>query len=180
MTRAPRLRPGELDEFDTARLRAERLQPHHFDELRRMHCDETVMTHLGGVRTQDQTASYLEKNLKHWAEHGFGLWILRERGGVELIGRGLLRHLIVDGVDEVETGYAFYEPLWGRGLATEITAACLTIARERLGLDTVVAVTSPDNYKSQHVLEKNGLMFDRTFRHEGADAVLFRIRWSRT
>jgi len=177
VTRASPLRPGALDDFDTARLRAERLQPHHFDELRRMHCDAAVMTHLGGVRSEEQTTSYLEKNLKHWAEHGFGLWILRERGGGELIGRGLLRRLTVDGVDEVETGYAFYEPFWGRGLATEITAACLTIARERLGLDTIVAVTSLDNYKSQHVLEKNGLAFERTFLHEGSEAALFRIRW---
>ena len=179
MTRAVTLRAGELDEFETERLRAERLQLHHFDELRRMHCDAAVMTHLGGVRSEEQTASYLEKNLKHWADYGFGLWILRERGGVEFIGRGLLRHLKVGGVnDEVETGYAFYEPFWGRGLATEITAGCLTIARERLGLDTVVAVTSPDNFKSQHVLQKNGLAFDRAFTHEGAEASLFRVRWT--
>ena len=117
MTHAVTFRAGELDEFETARLRAERLRPHHLDELRRMHCDAEVMTHLGGVRTAEQTASYLEKNLKHWADYGFGLWILRERDGVEFIGRGLLRHLTVDGVDEVETGYAFYEPFWGRGLA---------------------------------------------------------------
>ena len=119
------LRPGAVDEFETERLRAERLQPHHLDELRRMHCDATVMTHLGGVRSAEQTASYLEKNLKHWADYGFGLWILRERGGVEWIGRGLLRTLPLDGVNEVETGYAFYEPFWNRGLATEIPAACL-------------------------------------------------------
>jgi RimJ/RimL family protein N-acetyltransferase len=179
VTHAVTFLAGELDEFETARLRAERLRPHHLDELRRMHCDAEVMTHLGGVRTAEQTASYLEKNLKHWADYGFGLWILRERDGVEFIGRGLLRHLTVDGVDEVETGYAFYEPFWGRGLATEITAGCLDIARERLGLDTVVAVTSPDNVKSQHVLEKNGLAFDHAFMHEGSEAALFRIIWRR-
>lgn len=177
MTRAVTLRAGELDEFETARLHAERLQPHHLDELRRMHSDADVMTHLGGVRTEEQTAAYLSKNLQHWADFGFGLWILRERGGVECIGRGLLRHVTVDGVDEVETGYAFYELFWGRGLATEITAACLTIARERLGLETVVAITSPDNVKSQHVLEKNGLAYERAFMHERAEASLFRIRW---
>ena len=177
MTKEARIRPGALDGFVTARLRAERLEPHHFDELRRMHVDEAVMTHLGGVRNEAQTNAYLEKNLTHWAEHGFGLWILRERDGVEWIGRGLLRTLPLDGVDEIEVGYAFYEPFWGRGLATEITAACLTIAREQLGLDTVVAITSPDNVKSQHVLRKNGLVFDRGFVHEGAPASLFRIRW---
>lgn len=172
------MQPGALDEFETARLRAERLQPHHLDELRRMHCDAEVMTHLGGVRDEAQTAAYLAKNLRHWEDYAYGLWILRERGGVEPIGRGVLRHLLVDGVDEVEVGYAFYEPFWGRGLATEITAACLTIAREQLGLDTVVAVTSRDNDKSQHVLRKNGLVYNHAIQHEGHEAALFRIRWS--
>ncbi len=173
------LRPGELDTFETTRLRAERLESHHLDELRRMHIDGDVMLHLGGVRDEAQTASYLAKNLDHWTRYGFGLWILRERYGVEPIGRAVLRHLVVDGVDDVEVGYAFYQPFWGVGLATEITAACLAIGRERLGLDTIVAVTSPDNLKSQHVLQKNGLVFDRTFRYEGADATLFRIRFPR-
>ena len=83
----------------------------------------------------------------------------------------------LDGVNEVETGYAFYEPFWGRGLATEITAACLKIARERLGLDTVVAVTSPTTSNHSTCCAKNGLAFDRAFIHEGAEAALFRIRW---
>ncbi|MGH7427283.1 MAG: GNAT family N-acetyltransferase [Gemmatimonadales bacterium] len=43
--------------------------------------------------------------------------ILRERGGREPIGRAVLRHLLVEGVDEVEVGYSFYPAYWGRGLA---------------------------------------------------------------
>jgi RimJ/RimL family protein N-acetyltransferase len=164
--------------FESERLRMERLERHHLPELRRMHCDEAVMRHLGGVRDEAQTQSYLEKNLKHWAEHNFGLWIVRERSGGEPIGRALLRRLALDRVDEVEVGYAFYEPFWGCGLASEVTTTCLALGRERLGLDTIVAVTSPGNHASQHVLTKNGLSFDREFLHEGARASLFRIRWS--
>lgn len=166
------------DRFESDRLRMERLELRHLPELRRMHRDEAVMRHLGGVRDEAQTQAYLEKNLKHWAEHNFGLWIAHERSGGDPIGRALLRRLVVDGVGEVEVGYAFYEPFWGRGLASEVTATCLALGRERLGLGTIVAVTSPDNRASQHVLKKNGLEFDREFLHEGAPASLFRIRWS--
>ncbi len=164
--------------FESARLRMERLELRHLPELRRMHRDAAVMRHLGGLRDEAQTQAYLEKNLKHWAEHNFGLWIVREREGVEPIGRALLRRLVVEGIADVEVGYAFYEPFWGRGLATEVTAVCLALGRDRLGLKTIVAVTSPDNHASQHVLKKNGLVFDREFLHEGAPASLFRIRWS--
>ena len=46
-----------------------------------MHRDPAVMAQLGGVRDEAQTAAYLARNLQHWADYGFGLWILRERGG---------------------------------------------------------------------------------------------------
>ena len=162
--------------FSTARLSAERLTPDHLPEVQRMHRDATVMAHLGGVRDDAQTAAYLARNLKHWDDYGFGLWILRELGGGEPVGRAVLRHLLVEGVDEVEVGYAFYPPLWGRGLATEVATACLELGRRKVGLTTIVGVTSPDNLASQHVLEKVGLVYERDFMHEGARSSLFRTR----
>jgi len=166
------------DSFTTSRLQAERLTAGHLEELRRMHVDPVVMTHLGGLRSPDQTAAYLDRNLRHWEEHGFGLWIVCELGGGDPIGRALLRTLRLDGADEVEVGYALYEPYWGRGLATEITAACLGFAREHLRKTTVVAVTSPTNFASQRVLQKSGLVYERDIDHEGSLAALFRVRWS--
>jgi RimJ/RimL family protein N-acetyltransferase len=166
------------DGFETARLQAERLEPHHVDEIRRMHRDAAVMAHLGGLRDDAQTEAYLAKNLKHWADYNFGLWIVRERGGGEPIGRALLRTYLHDGRRDIEVGYAFYEPFWKRGLATEVTTRCLGLAREHLNATTIVAITSPENAASQHVLQKCGLAFERAFIHEGAPAVLYRIRWT--
>jgi len=166
------------DTFITARLEAERLEPRHLSEIRRMHRDEAVMAHLGGVRTEKQTLAYFARNLKHWEDYGFGLWVVRERGGDDAIGRAVLRHVSIDGVDEVEVGYAFYAPFWGLGLATEVTAACLGLAREPLGFGTVVALTAPGNAASQHVLRKSGLSYEREISHDGMACALFRIRWA--
>lgn len=167
---------ADLSVFTTARLAAERLTPDHLSEVRRMHRDAAVMAQLGGVRDEAQTAAYLARNLQHWADYGFGLWVLREVGGGQPVGRAVLRHLLVDDVDEVEVGYAFYPPYWGRGLATEIAMACLEIGRRALSLGTIVAVTSPANLASQRVLEKVGLVYERDFTHEGARSALFRTR----
>ena len=141
-----------------------------------MHRDAAVMAQVGGVRDDAQTGAYLARNLQHWADHGFGLWILRERGGGEPVGRAVLRHLLVEGVDEVEVGYAFYQAFWGRGLATEVATACLELGRRELHLATIVAVTSPANLASQRVLQKVGLDYERDFTHEGALSSLFRTR----
>ncbi len=167
----------KLDEtFITERLQAERLTPDHLPEVRRMHRDAAVMAQLGGVRDEVQTAAYMDRNLRHWAEHGFGLWILRERGGGDPIGRAVLRHLLIDGVDEVEVGYAFYQPYWGRGLATEVASRCVALAEHELGLATVVGLTDPANRVSRHVLEKVGLSYERDCVHESLPCALFRMR----
>jgi RimJ/RimL family protein N-acetyltransferase len=165
-----------LDSFTTKRLRADRLTEQDLAELRRMHTDPTVMAHLGGMRTEEQTASYAARNLQHWADHGFGLWTVRERGRDEVIGRALLRTFPLDGVNEVEVGYAFYASHWGKGYATEIARHCVAMGYERLGLSSVVAITGPSNRASQHVLEKAGLAYEREILHEGAPAAFFRTR----
>jgi [ribosomal protein S5]-alanine N-acetyltransferase len=142
-----------------------------------MHRDPAVMAGLGGVRDDDRTAAYLARNLQHWADYGFGLWILRATVGGDPIGRAVLRHLDVEGVDEIEVGYAFYPAFWGCGLATEVATACLAFGREELHLPSIVAVTQPNNVASQRVLLKAGLKFEREFLHEGAVSSLFRVRY---
>jgi [ribosomal protein S5]-alanine N-acetyltransferase len=172
--------PVSLDSFSTARLDAERLTADHWDDLRRMDQDKWFMAELGGVRAVAGTRAYLERNLAHWVARGFGLWMLRERDTGRVIGRALLRHLDVDGVDEVETGYGFLPDLWGRGLATEIARACVQIGRERLGLASVVGITVPTNAASQQVMRKAGLQYERDILHDGRIHLLFRTSYSPT
>lgn len=164
-----------LDSFTTARLSAERLTAGHRDEIARMHQDARTMAMLGGVRDDAKTQEYLDRNLAHWDQHGFGLWILRDRLSGEIIGRGLLRHLDVEGQDDVETGYAFYPPWWGKGLATEIARKCIDLGFEALKLQSVVGLTTPANTASQHVLRKVGMVLDREYDHAGIPHVLFRV-----
>ena len=163
-----------LDSFTTTRLQAERLTPDHLPEIRRMHADPVVMEHLRGVRDAAANSAYLARNLKHWDDYAFGLWILRELGGGPPVGRAVLRHLMVEDVEEVEVGYAFYHEYWGRGFATEIAAALLALGRETLHLKTIVAVTSLTNTASQHVLRKVGLEYERDFIEDGKTLALFR------
>jgi RimJ/RimL family protein N-acetyltransferase len=173
------MRPTSLPtSFATPRLVAEALRPQHASAVHRMHVDAEQMEHLGGVRSEAQTAEYMTRNLAHWESHGFGLWLLRERSGSgngDYVGRVLLRHLDLDGIDEVEVGYSLAPALWGKGLAVEVTRACLEMARERLRLETVVALTAPANRRSHRVLEKVGMAFERELLHEGSLLALFRV-----
>jgi RimJ/RimL family protein N-acetyltransferase len=162
--------------FTTSRLRFARLTADDFDELHRMHTDPEVMATMGGVRTEEQTRAYLDKNLRHWDRYNFGLWLVRPAGDDGVIGRALLRHLFLDSADEIEVGYALYAPYWGHGLATEIASACVGFGRHELGWASIVAVTRPDNLRSQRVMRKVGMAYERHFVHEGHEAVLFRTK----
>jgi len=164
-----------LDTFTTPRLSAERLTSAHRKEIARMHRDPSVMEHLGGVRDADQTREYLDRNLAHWERYGYGLWILRGTVGGEVIGRAVLRHLILDGRDEIETGYAFYPPYWGRGLATEVARTCVEMGFTLLGAPSVVGLTLPANLASQRVLTKAGMSRDGEVQHAGSLHVLLRV-----
>ncbi len=136
--------------------------------------DPRFMALLGGVRDKAGTVAYLEMNVKHWADHGFGMWMLRDAATSPVIGRAILRHLDVEGADEVEVGYGFLPEYWGRGLATEIARACVRIGFEELGLRSLVAITTQPNLASQRVMEKAGLLFERDIIHAGVPHVLFR------
>ncbi len=156
-------------------MRAERLRPVHHADLRRMDSDEKMMATLGGIRDHAGTAEYLARNLDHWAEHGFGIWMLRDIETGTMMGRAVLRHLEIDGVDEIEVGYGFLPEFWGRGLATEIARACVRIGVEGLRLPSLVAITLTSNRGSRRVLEKAGLLYQRDIVHAGLPHALFRI-----
>lgn len=164
-----------FDSFTTPRMLAERLTPAHRAELRRMDINEQMMATLGGVRDEAGSSDYLARNLAHWAEHGFGIWMLREATTRTLMGRAVLRHLEIEGVDEVEVGYGFLPEFWGQGLATEIARACVSIGLHQLRLPSLVAITLTTNHPSQRVLGKAGLTYERELTLGGMPQVLFRI-----
>ena len=165
-----------MDSFSTPRVTAERLTAAHWLDLRRMDENEPFMAMLGGVRDKAGTSAYLVTNVKHWADCGFGLWMLRDAATSAVIGRAILRHLDVEGVDEIEVGYGFMPEYWGRGLATEIALALLNVGREQLGLRSIVAITTPANVASQRVMVKAGLAYERNIVHAGVPHLLFRTR----
>jgi RimJ/RimL family protein N-acetyltransferase len=165
------------DSFATLRLHAERLRIGHTDDIHRMHQDAEQMAMLGGIRNDAQTALYMTRNLAHWDTYQFGMWVLRDTHDNRVAGRAMLRHLDIGGADEIETGYSLFPEYWGRGLATEIAAACVKHARTALRVPSVVALTRADHIRSQRVMTKIGMVFDCEIEHGGLPHVLFRMNF---
>jgi RimJ/RimL family protein N-acetyltransferase len=160
--------------FTTQRLVAEPLHDEHWGALSTMHRDPAMMASLGGVRDEPQTQEYYIRNQEHWRRNGFGLWMLRLRASGAIVGRVALRHLEVEGADEVELGYGLLSSFWGLGLATEATAGTLDYAKACLKLHSIVGLVLPGNAASIRVLEKTGFKYERSAMHADLEHRLYR------
>jgi RimJ/RimL family protein N-acetyltransferase len=160
--------------FSTTRLSAERLHQGHLADLVELHLDHEVSRYLGGVRSPEATKTYLLANMAHWDRHGFGLWVLRTRAG-EFAGRAGLRHVVVEGAEDVEIAYAFRRAMWGQGLASEISAALVDIGHAQLKLPSLIGLASVENSASRRVLEKSGFTLERNAVYRGEDVVVYRL-----
>jgi RimJ/RimL family protein N-acetyltransferase len=60
-----------------------------------------------------------------------------------------------------DIGFAFLPDFWSKGFAFEAAAAVLKDARERLGLENLLAITSLDNEASIKLLQRLGFRFER-------------------
>ena len=108
-----------------------------------------------GVRDLDSARGYIDRAQAGYAANGFGLWRADLKATGEATGlAGLVRR---EGLDHPDVGYAFLEAFWGQGLASEAAAASLGYGRDVLGLETIVAITTPANLGSIAVLKKIGM-----------------------
>lgn len=164
-----------IESFETERLTAERLRADHVDELEVMHTDPIVMATLSGTRTSEQTRQFLRDSLDHWEKHGYGLWIFRDKVDGRFVGRAGIRHVEIEGKDEVELAYGLMAEYWRRGLGTEIARALLTVAFEGLGLEELICFTLHTNLGSQRVMQKVGFVYERDIIHANLPHVVYRL-----
>ena len=64
----------------------------------------------------------------------------------------------------MDVGFALLPSFWSKGYAFEAASAVMVHARKELGIQRIVAITSPDNHGSIKVLAKLGLRYERTIR----------------
>jgi RimJ/RimL family protein N-acetyltransferase len=133
------------------------------DALAALNADPVVMRWVTPNRPlrREETADFLDRAIRHWDEHGFGLWALVPRldPGVGCIGfAGLAIPSFLPAVlPAVEVGWRLNSAWWGRGLATEAARASVEFGFDRLGLRSIVSIVDARNERSLRVTEKLGM-----------------------
>lgn len=173
----PYERAQSLPEMETERLLLRQWRDEDLDAYARICADPEVMRYLPGVRTRQETARQIERFVRHWEEHGYGLWAVEEKAGGEFIGFVGLAYQEDWPVGEhkVEVGWRLDKRFWGNGLATEGALASLSHGFERRKLHRIISICDPRNRASQRVMEKCGLSFQGEARWKGYDEVWYAI-----
>lgn len=142
------------------------------DELAALRSDPQVMKYIG-EQTREKVAERLRFYIDSYEKNGFGACGISLKGETPLIGWSGLQPL--EDTGEVEVGYGFQVPYWGKGYASEAAAAWLRYGFEHIGLRRIVAIALPDNTPSWRVMEKLGMKYEKRANHYGFDVVFYAI-----
>jgi RimJ/RimL family protein N-acetyltransferase len=116
-----------------------------------------------GVRTIADAREYILKGpVDSYERFGFGLYLVELKEA--RVPAGICGLIKRETLHDVDIGFAFLPQFWKRGYAFESAAAVLAYGKDVIGLDRIVAITSPDNEASIKVLGKLGLKFERLIK----------------
>jgi ribosomal-protein-alanine N-acetyltransferase len=135
----------------------------------RLSADSAVMEFLIPLPDHAAAEAWVARALDHWRRHGFGQWVVEIPGEAEFAGVVGLARVAYEApfTPAVEIAWRLAPAHWGRGYATEAARAALDYGFGKLGLDQIVAVTVPANWRSRGVMKRLGMshMPEEEFAH---------------
>jgi RimJ/RimL family protein N-acetyltransferase len=164
----------------TSRLLLRRWRDEDDAAVAALAADPIVMEYLMPV------PGWVARKRAHWEKHGFGQWVVEIPSEADFIGIVGLETVAYNAhfTPAVEVAWRLARSCWGKGCATETARAALDYGFEQLGLDEIVALTVPANWRSRRVMERLGMIrapeddFDHPNLPEGRlkRHVLYRLR----
>ena len=147
--------------LQTARLTLRTIEPADAPFYLNLVNSPDFITHIGdrGIRTLEAARQTIASGpMAMQAALGHSIYLVELKdSGVAIGMSGLIKR---DTLDDVDLGYAFLPPYFGKGYAYEAAQAVVAHARA-LGMRRLVAITSPGNTASNALLEKLGMRFEK-------------------
>jgi len=143
--------------LETSRLLIREMNQADYTSLRKLLQDEEVMYFYEHAFSDEEVQAWFDRQIKRYAELGYGLWavVLKETG--EMIGQCGLSMQDFDGRQVLEVGYLLQKEFWHKGYATEAAIACKKYAFQQLDKDEVFSIIRDTNIPSQNVAKRNGM-----------------------
>lgn len=160
----------EIPTLTTARLVLRGLHAGDLDAFAAMNANPEVMRYVGTgqTRTREETWDAMARMLGQWALRGYGVFAVVEAATGRFVGRcGILHPLTWP---EPELIYGLDRPYWGKGYATDSTAAIRDWAFATLGFASLASFIRPDNAASAALLRRMGAVRTGTIVLLGQEA----------
>lgn len=165
-------------QIETERLILRRLTAADVEPLARILSDPVTMQHWPAPLTAAEVEAWVARNLRRYADDGFGRMALLLAESREVIGDCGIVRAEVAGEPVYDLGYIVHHPHWGRGYATEAALALRDHAFRRLALPALHANMAFDNRPSRRVAERIGMRLVREYenpRNRNLRTFLYRI-----
>lgn len=159
--------------LETARLRLRRFRETDVDAVFAIIGDDVAMQYYPRTFNRRDAEEWVERNLRRYIEHGYGLFAVTLKDNDDLIGDcGIVKQHLEDET-ALEVGYHFRRDQWGHGYATEAARACMGLAFHDCGADKVISLIRPENVPSRRVAERNGMQLERQVTHYGLPHLVY-------
>jgi RimJ/RimL family protein N-acetyltransferase len=148
--------------LDTERLTLRLMAPNDADFYLELINDPTWVTNIRdmGIHTVDAAReSILNNQIASQNKDGFSFYLVSRQ--IDNVAMGICGLKKRDFLDDVDLGYAFLPRYAGQGYALEAAIAVVQYARSVLLLPRLVAITSPGNQRSNHLLKKLGFNLEQ-------------------
>lgn len=122
-------------------------------------CASAASAGLGGPFDAVAAARQLQEVTGHWAQHGFGRWIVADAQTDAALG--LVGLLTLPGWPEPELAWTVFAGAEGRGVAHEAACAARDYAYDALGRDGLCSLITAENSRSQALARRMGAVPER-------------------
>ena len=154
--------------IETQRLLLRPMEITDIDAMLHIFTDPLVIASFGiPPFERHQMKQWVQRNLSHQNEFGYGLFSVILKYNDLLIGDCGLEHRVIDGETVTELGYDFLSDYWHKGLATEAAKAVRDYAFIELKLPRLVSLVRIGNDGSKRVAERVGMTLISEFTRYG-------------
>ena len=154
--------------LETERLLLSRLSYDDCEFIYELVNEPTFKKYIGdkNVSSLEDAHEYLKNGpIGSYEQHGFGMFLVTAKADNTPLGIcGLVKRAQFE---EPDLGFAFLKRFWSHGYALESSRAVMEFGMSQLGLQRIIAMADPQNCASVRLLEKLGLLFERTVRMDG-------------
>ena len=165
--------------IETERLILREILPSDADAMFELDSDPEVHRYLGNasVKSRKKILEIIDFIRGQYNVFGIGRWAVVLKENNKFIGWAGLKYVnepmnALSGYYDL--GYRFTRKYWGKGYATEASAALMDYAFNKLKIPCVYALIEADNLKSRRVLEKVGFHEDKPMTIDGVPHVQFK------